>query len=241
MRPGRRDRTVRRVGRPAARTWHGLTALVAAVALVVQVALVVSGESVLVTTGEVPPTSVRLARFASYFTVQSNALVLLTSAALALRPDRDGWAWRVLRLDALLGITVTGLVHWFLLRPLLDLEGASYVTDTLLHVAVPALALGGWLLFGPRPRLATDLLLPALGWPVAWLVFTVLRGAGTGWYPYPFLDVGVRGGAAVAATSVGVAALLVAVAVVLQLAERRLGPAPRPEGVSAPLDGRAGR
>ena len=227
--------------RPAARTWHGVTALVAAVALVVQVALVISGESVLVTTGTIPTTDVRLARFASYFTVQSNVLVLVTSAGLALRPDRDGRLWRVLRLDALVGIAVTGVVHWFLLRPLLDLSGASYVTDKLLHVAVPVLAVGGWSLFGPRPRLSSALLLPALAWPVAYLAFTVVRGGVTGWYPYPFLDVGVRGGPAVLGASVGVAVLLVAVAGCLLVGERRLGPAPRPARLSARPPGPVGR
>ena len=147
----------------------------------------------------------------------------------------------MLRLDALVGIAVTGVVHWFLLRPLLDLSGASYVTDKLLHVAVPVLAVGGWLLFGPRPRLSPDLLLPALAWPVAYLAFTVVRGGVTGWYPYPFLDVGVRGGPAVLGASVGVAVLLVAVAGCLLAGERRLGPAPRPAGLSAPPAGPAGR
>lgn len=66
--------------------------------------------------------------------------MLITCATLALEPRRDGRVWRVVRLDALVGITVTGVVHWFLLRPLLELDGMSYVTDKLLHVAVPLLA-----------------------------------------------------------------------------------------------------
>ncbi len=46
---------------------------------------------------------------------------------------------------------MTGLVHFVLLRPLLDLEGADYVADKLLHMAVPVLAVAGWAAFGPRP------------------------------------------------------------------------------------------
>ena len=46
----------------------------------------------------------------SFFTIQRNVLVLIVAVTLVVNPDRDGRIWRVLRLDALLGITITGLV-----------------------------------------------------------------------------------------------------------------------------------
>lgn len=144
-----------------ARCWHALTALVALVALAIQIGLVLSGTAVL-TSVEPPSTGTRLLRFFSYFTVQSNLLVLLTAGTLALDPLRDGRVWRVLRLDALVGITVTGIIHWFFLRPLLDLDGWSYATDKMLHVVVPLLAIVGWLVFGPRHRVTRAELAPAL-------------------------------------------------------------------------------
>ena len=58
------------------------------------------------TAGESLPT--RLVRLFSFFTIQSNLFVLFTSLALALNIFRDGKLWRVLRLDALLGIIITG-------------------------------------------------------------------------------------------------------------------------------------
>src|SRR6476661_2902899 len=74
--------------------------------------------------GEVsPPVSVRAWRFFSYFTTQAALLVVVTSFTLARRVGRDGRGWRVARLDALSGITITGLVHWFLLHPLDDFHG----------------------------------------------------------------------------------------------------------------------
>ena len=96
------------------RAYHALTAAVALVALVLQLVLVVKGSAILVE--ENPPSmGDRLLRFLAYFTVQSNLLVLVTTAQLARRPARDGTAWRVVRTMAISGITVTGLVHWFLL------------------------------------------------------------------------------------------------------------------------------
>lgn len=209
----------------AARLWHGATALVAAAGLGIQLVLVVAGASVLVQ--EDPPSlGVRLVRFVSYFTVLSNVLVLITTLAAARRPDVDGRLWRVLRLDAVVGITVTGLVHWFFLRPLLHLTGWSYATDKVLHVVVPLLALVGWLAFGPRPRITLRVVLLALIYPVGWLVVTLLVGAASGWYPYPFLDVGARGAAAVAAASVAVALLIFALSALAWLLDRRWRPFP---------------
>ena len=105
------------------RSWHSLVAVVAAAALLLQLVLVVQGGRVL-DEQSVPPLEVRLGRLVSYFTVQSNLLVALAAAHLARHRGRDGTAWTVLRLDAVVGITLTGLVHFVLLRPLLDLQGA---------------------------------------------------------------------------------------------------------------------
>ena len=187
---------LRKVNASAARAWHATTAAVAVSALVLQLWLVVTGAAVLV--DEDPPSlAVRLGRLVSYFTIQSNLLVAWAAVTLARDPARDGSAWRVLRLAGVVGIAITGVVHWVALRPLLDLDGASWVADKLLHVAVPLLAVVGWALFGPRPRVGRREVGLALLWPVAWLGWTLTIGAATGWYPYPFLDVDDRGWASV--------------------------------------------
>ncbi|HET7431814.1 MAG TPA: Pr6Pr family membrane protein [Nocardioides sp.] len=171
----------------AARAWHLLTAAVTAVALVLQLVLVVEGGRVL-EESHPPSMGLRLVRFVAYFTIQSNVLVLVSTALLARDPAYDGPCWRVLRTAAVTGIAVTGLVHWFLLRPLLDLHGADLVADKLLHLAVPLLAVVGWLVFGPRPRTSWASSLRATAWPLAWLGVVLAAGGAWGWYPYPFLD-----------------------------------------------------
>ncbi len=176
-----------------------------------QLTLVINGSATLLPE-EDPSLAVRLARFVSYFTILSNILVAATTWPLVRDPSYDGKVWRVLRLDAVVGIVVTGVVHWFLLRPLLDLEGADWLADKLLHLVVPVLALAGWLLLGPRRRATWGDLLPALVLPVLWLAFTLVRGGITGWYPYPFLDVGELGYAPVLLSCGGVAALLAGLA-----------------------------
>lgn len=192
-----------------ARSWHALTAVLAIFALALQLVLVVQGGRVL-DEQELPGLWTRLGRLVSYFTIQSNLLVAVSTVPLALDPRYDGQKWRVLRLAAVVGITVTGLVHFVLLRPLLELEGWDRAADTLLHLVVPALAIAGWLLFGPRGRVNQWVATMVLLWPLAWLAWTLAVGGLTGWYPYPFLDVGAEGWASVLVTSIVVTLLVLA-------------------------------
>ncbi|WP_170286180.1 Pr6Pr family membrane protein [Nocardioides rubriscoriae] len=205
------------------RRWHLLTAAAATAALALQLVLVVRGGQVLDEV-EPPALPLRLARFVAYFTIQSNVLVAVVSAQLARDPGRDGATWRVLRLAAVVGITVTGLVHFVLLRPLLDLEGADWVADKMLHMVVPVLAVAGWVAFGPRPRVTGRVAALTLVWPVGWLVVTLLVGAMTGWYPYPFLDHREDGAGAVVVACLGVTVLFVALLAAASALDRRLAP-----------------
>jgi uncharacterized membrane protein len=174
-----------------------------------------------------PSMTLRLLRFVAYFTIQSNLLVLLASAVLARDPAYDAPRWRVLRTAATTGIIVTGLVHWFLLRPMLHLHGADFVADKLLHLVVPALAFVGWLVFGPRPRMSWESTLRATVWPLAWLVVILGQGARTGWYPYPFLDPGEHGWDHVVVVCAGIFVLWFALVYAEHAHDRRIAPAPR--------------
>ncbi|RMB58875.1 Pr6Pr family membrane protein [Tessaracoccus antarcticus] len=204
-----------------ARTWHTVTLIIVLATLLLQAGLVIQGQAVL-DESLVPPLGTRLWRLVSYFTVQSNILVAVAAATLVKNPARDGALWRVMRIDAVLGITLTGLVHFFLLRPLLDLKGLNAVADTGLHLVVPALALIGWLVFGPRPRLTLQGALWSLLWPIAWLVGTLALGSLTRWYPYPFLDVAARGLVPVLITCGAVTLVFLVLAAVAWVLDTRL-------------------
>jgi hypothetical protein len=204
-----------------ARAWHLLTGVVATFAVVLQLVLVWRGHAVLDETNP-PSLGTRLERFFCYFTVLSNILVALTTLTLAVGADRDSKVWRVLRLDGLVGIAVTGVVHWFFLRPLLDLHGSDYFADKLLHVVVPLLAVVGWLVFGPRDRVERGDLAPSTIYPLVYMVWTLLHGAISDWYPYPFTDVNEHGIGLVLLNGVGVVALFAGIAVGALWLDRRL-------------------
>ena len=177
-----------------------------------------------------PPHPVRVWRFFSYFTTQANLLVVLTALSLARTPRRDGPRWRVARLDALAGITITGLVHWFLLHPLDHFRGWLWASDTLVHIVIPTVVVLGWLVFGPRRRITLRVVLLGLIWPLVWLLYTMIVGGITNWYPYFFLDVTATRAGPVAIYCVAILVLLFAVSCLYWLGDRWL-PGRQPQGV----------
>lgn len=209
----------------AARTWHAAVAVLGTVALVAQLVLTVLGIDVLIPEGgREPGLAERVVRFFSYFTVQCNILCIVAAASLVLQPGRDGRLWRVLRLDALVGISVTIVVSAIALAPLLNLTGISWLTDVIFHYVMPIVTVVGWLLFGPRPRIDTRTLLWSLVWPTAWTAYILVLGAISGWYPYPFMNVDRFGFLAVLRNSVLVLVLLLAAGFVYRLLDTRLPP-----------------
>jgi len=210
-----------------ARIWHGLTAVVAIGALVLQLVLVLQGGRVLDETDQ-PGLGIRLARLIAYFTIQSNILVAVVSTQLARDALRDGPTWRVVRLSAVAGITVTGVVHFLLLRPLLDLDGADWVADKLLHMVVPVLAVVGWALLGPRPRVELRDIKLAICWPLAWVVVILVVGGLSGWYPYPFLDHREEHGLPGVVISIaGILVFLLVVLTMVRYVDQKARPAPQ--------------
>jgi hypothetical protein len=209
-------RTTRDIALPrGAAGFHLATAVVVTAALLLQLGLTATAA------GE--PLPVRLLRLVSYFTIQSNVLVALTSWALAVRPTRGVSArFKVARLAALVGITVTGLVYVVVLRPIVDLDGWWAVADTLLHYVVPLLVVVGWFVYGPRRRVDGRSVLLLLAWPVAFFSWTLLHGAVSGFYPYPFVDVDALGYGTVLVNAALVLGLLLAASATALWLDRRL-------------------
>ncbi|MFI6515834.1 Pr6Pr family membrane protein [Spirillospora sp. NPDC050679] len=170
----------------------------------------------------------RLVRLFSYFTIQSNLLVLATSLLLAVRPRRTGGLWRAVRLDALLGITVTGLVFATVLAPNLHLTGPALACTVAFHYVSPPATLLGWLLVEERSPFTKGDLAWSLLWPTAWIDYTLAHGAATGWYPYPFLDVVALGYPAALRNLAVVVAGALLIAALLVWVSRLRGRAPDP-------------
>ncbi|MEP6760992.1 MAG: Pr6Pr family membrane protein [Sporichthyaceae bacterium] len=208
----------------AAKVFHGITALVVVAALVGEFVHVARGPALT----DDADAAVRILRYFSFFTVQSNILVAVTSIALARRPDRDEAWFRWMRLAALIGITITGIVYVTLLAPIHDPEGTAKLTNAGVHYFSPLASVVGWVFFGPRPRISWRTVFLVLVWPVAWLTYTLVHGkvGYNHWYPYPFVDVGVHGYGKVALNCIGVAAIALGVGALYRWLDGKLRPAP---------------
>jgi hypothetical protein len=171
-----------------ARWWWRTLALVVAVALVGEFIAYMTRADI-----QHRPVGVRLLRFASYFTIQSNLLVLITTLPLARNPQHDGPTWRIGRLDGLLGISVTGLVFGLVLSATYHPQGLGWWTNLGLHYVSPTLTVLGFILLGPRGRIPWNVIGRAMLWPGCWILWTLLHGAATGFYPYAFLNVATLG------------------------------------------------
>lgn len=142
---------------------------------------------------DTPHASTRFIRMFSFFTTQSNILVAVASWGLFLRPQRGDLLWRTLRVDALAGISVTGLVYSIALSGLQQLHGWARLCDIAFHYVVPIAAVLIWLVVGPRGRVDRMAVLAGLIWPVLWFGYTLIHGSVSDWYPYHFIDVSVLG------------------------------------------------
>ena len=161
--------------------------------------------------------------YLSYFTIWSNIVVAVVMTVLALHPLRDTPVLRVLRLDALLMITITGIVYAVVLAPTATLRGWEYLANSLIHQITPLLTLVVWVVAGPRGWIRWSTIPAALVLPLVWLAYTLLRGAVIGGYPYPFVDVVKLGYGQVLVNVVAILVFGVVVAAVLLGIDRLLG------------------
>jgi hypothetical protein len=135
----------------------------------------------------------RLLDWITYFTLLSNVIVAIVMTLLFLRPGRDSKLMRVLRLDTLLMIIITGVIYNLLLGPGVSHQGWDFFSNGLQHVITPILTVLVWLIVGPRRWINLKVIALSLIIPILWAVFALVRGAIIGAYPYSFLDVATKG------------------------------------------------
>jgi hypothetical protein len=170
-----------------ARVFLALTAVCGWVGLLLQFPLTLAN------TRSLGMTSVGgIVTYFSFFTILTNFLIAIQASVAACLPSSN--LGRVfLRPGVTAASTVyiafVGAGYSLLLRHIWDPEGLQKAADVLLHDVVPLIFVLCWLVYLPKARLAWKALLPWLSYPLAYLIFVLLRGALTQRYPYYFIDV----------------------------------------------------
>ena len=131
------------------------------------------------------------ANFFSFFTIQANILAVAALFGLVLVPRaRRTVLFDGARSAAVLYMAVTGVVFALLLSGLqAELQTTIPWVDFVVHKLMPIVLVADWLVDPPRHRLPRWAVAAWLSFPLAWVTYTLVRGANVDWYPYPFVDV----------------------------------------------------
>ncbi len=127
--------------------------------------------------------------FFSYFTNLSNLFAAGVLLVCALRPAAaQTGRYDRLRAVSAVNMAVVGIVFAALLRNV-DLGALLPWVNFVLHYLMPCVVVLDWLLQPPSTKLGTRQLVLIQVFPLLYLVYVLVRGSSTGWYPYPFVDV----------------------------------------------------
>ncbi|MGI8963006.1 MAG: Pr6Pr family membrane protein [Thermomicrobiales bacterium] len=154
--------------------------------------------------------------FFSFFTIESNLLtvfVLLVGAVLALRGHETSTGWELFRGAVAAYMTTTFIVYAALLSGLPDnLDLTEPWINYVLHTLMPIVIVLDWVFCPPQHRFTIRQALVWMVFPLAYCVYSLIRGPIVEWYPYPFLNPDAAGGyPGVIAISIGIAVLFVGI------------------------------
>ena len=140
----------------------------------------------------VPDRAAFVVNFFSFFTILSNALAaiaLLVGAWFSFTRRVDPAAYNLVRACVVTYMATTFVVYNLLLREI-SLDQATTVpwSNEILHVWAPLYLIVDWLFAPGRRPIAWGRLWTIVIFPIVWAVYSMIRGALIGWYPYPFLN-----------------------------------------------------
>ena len=193
-------------------------------ALALQYGLVMSGDF---NTGAIT----RTINFFSYFTILTNILAALALTLPMTLPQLafgQFFSWPTVRTAITAYIIIVMTIVYFVLRHLTTLQGWDLVADVILHYVMPVLFVIDWLFFVPKETLKAKDGLVWLAFPVVFLIWTFIQGAYSGFYPYPFLNVGELGLTRVLLNEAGLLVIFLILGLALvtgvRLFDKRLSP-----------------
>jgi len=159
----------------------------------------------------------------SFYTILTNLFLVLIYLSDLTKAPRLGWFREQTTRTMMAGVIVLVMMFYHvMLSGLWSPEGWHKVADVLLHYVTPVFYVLWWWIFsehgGVRMRDIPIMLLPSL----VYVIYTLLRGAMIGTYPYPIFEVGRLGYPQVLLNTVLVGIGLVVLLALFVLADRYL-------------------
>ena len=133
-------------------------------------------------------------RYFSYFTILGNILVATYLTSVSLQKDNTAFFMRAgVQTAITVYIIVVGIIYNLVLRFLWAPQGLQRVVDELLHTLLPVLAVVYWVKYVPKATLRYKDCFTWMLFPFAYILYVIIRGAASGFYPYAFIDVTLLG------------------------------------------------
>ena len=131
-------------------------------------------------------------RFFSYFTIDTNILVALcfTFIFLGNKSRLGKFFTKATTITALtVYIIIVGIVYNTILRLTWNPQGLQMLVDEILHSVIPVFFILFWVIFVPTGGLKYKVAFSWLIYPLVYMLYAVIHGAITKFYPYIFVDV----------------------------------------------------
>lgn len=144
--------------------------------------------------------------FLSFFTIESNIFgaIVFAVAGWSAYQNRTIAHLAAIRGASTLYMAITGIVYSLLLAGA-DVQTPIPWINAVLHYIFPVLIVADWIIDSPKKTITFKKALVWLTFPIAYAIYSLVRGASVHWYPYPFLNVDTLGYGQVAANCVVVA------------------------------------
>jgi hypothetical protein len=134
--------------------------------------------------------------FFSYFTNLSNifaAVLLVVGAIYLIQNRKPSPTVDIIRGASAVSMAIVGIVFSVLLRNV-DLGHLLPWVNVVLHYVMPIVVVADWFITPPQIKPKRGYIKYWLIFPLIYLVYSILRGASTGFYAYPFFNPAKSGG-----------------------------------------------
>jgi hypothetical protein len=168
-------------------------------------------------------------KFLSFFTILTNMLIVLCMVVPAVTPSSRAGQLLLrpsIRTAVVCYGAVVGVIYFVLLRNIGHDHGLERLADQVLHYIAPTMFVIDWLAWVPKGRVTWTAMVRILIFPAFYGAWTLIYGAVTGWYPYPFFNATRLGFAEMLWSLVGLAGVVLAILVVFFALDRLLAALP---------------
>ncbi|WP_449398738.1 Pr6Pr family membrane protein [Chryseobacterium wanjuense] len=130
-------------------------------------------------------------RFFSYFTILTNLIVAIYLTHEIFKDNSNRSSGNLTAIT--IYILIVGIIYQIILRQLWQPTGLQKVVDELLHSVTPVLTLFYWYLYEDKKSLQYKMIPKWTVFPLLYLIFILIRGSFSNFYPYFFIDVNALG------------------------------------------------